>query len=163
MKSQIWALLVHDKDHPVGKLQPVLSDLSVRTLRVRSCEAAAWLVLPNSEPPHLVFTDITLPDGNWQKVLDLTTRAEIAVNLIVVAPRGDSRLEVEVIVRGAFDLIWPPFSTPAFGRLVRHAVDNAFSRRRDQRPHLLQEPRPPARSDVRKSAARSWSGKQEAK
>ncbi len=145
MKSPIWALMVHDQDDPVGKLQPVLANLSVPTLRVRTCEAAAWLVLGHSEPPHLVFTETILPDGNWQKVLDLTARAQAAVNVIVVAPEGNAGLEVEVIVRGAFDLITPPFVPSNLARAAACAMNNVFSRRRDQHSHRFQQSRQPTR------------------
>src|SRR5713226_6441033 len=96
MKGKILALLVHNQTEPLRALKFALENQFVSTCRARTCvDARRKLEEPN--PPHLVFTDRTLPDGTWLDVLRWTREAPAAVNVIVVAAHVDVSFYLEVI------------------------------------------------------------------
>ncbi len=108
-----------------------LENESVRTLRAQTCkETSGWL--KNQNQPHLVFTDTVLSDGTWAEMLDLAARAPGPVNVIVISPRADLELYLDVMTRGAFDFVTELFTAPELGHVVRCAVDDAVRRRQAQ-------------------------------
>src|SRR5437773_10522110 len=92
MNEKILALLLHDQDEPLSSLKSALANLSVETTRARTC-AEAFNELQRRVKPHLVFTDVTLPDGTWADVLRLPRKAFALVDVIVVARVVDMRSE----------------------------------------------------------------------
>jgi DNA-binding NtrC family response regulator len=129
MKESIRALLVQARPDPLDALRLALEKQSIDIITARNCAEAA-LALWSDGPPHLVFTEIQLADGNWADVLTLAAKAAAPVNVIVVAPFADVSFYVQVIERGAFDFIVPPLSAPELLHVVRIAAENALSRRR---------------------------------
>jgi len=129
MKERIKALLVQARPDPLDALRLALEEQSMDIFTARNCAEAA-LALWSDRPPHLVFTEIQLADGNWADVLTLSSKASAPVNVIVVAPFADVSFYVQVIERGAFDFIVPPLSDPELLHVVRIAAENALTRRR---------------------------------
>jgi DNA-binding NtrC family response regulator len=129
MKESIRALLVQARHGTLDSLRLALEEQSIDVLSARTCAEAA-LALWADCPPHLVFTEIQLADGNWAEVLTLAAKASAPVNVIVVAPFVDIGFYVQAIERGAFDFIVPPLSNPELLHVVRIAAENAISRRR---------------------------------
>ena len=129
MKESIRALLVQARHDPLDALRLALEEQSIDISTAKNCGQAA-LALWSDCPPHLVFTEIHLADGNWADVLTLASKACAPVNVIVVAPFADVSFYVQAIERGAFDFIVPPLSDPELMHVVRIAADNALSRRR---------------------------------
>jgi len=128
MKESIRALLVRARHDPLDALRLALEEQSIGIFTAKNCAEAA-LALWSDCPPHLVFTETRLADGNWADVLTLATKASAPVNVIVVAPFADMSLYLQAIERGAFDFIVPPLSDPEFLHVVRTAAENAISRR----------------------------------
>ena len=128
MKEGIKALLVQTRSDPLGALRSALEEQSI-DLRIAGNCAEAALVLWSHTPPHIVFTDVHLADGNWADVLTLAAKASAPVNVIVVARFVDVPFYVQAIERGAFDFIVPPLSEPELLHVVRIAVQNSLSRR----------------------------------
>ena len=128
MKKPISALLVYDQSNSLDGLKLALEGQFIRTSQARTCREA-WHALSAANPPHLVFTGTTLPDGTWAEVLFLAARAPAFVNVIVVAGLPDVKFYVQVIERGAFDFIAPPFVAGELAHVVRCAADNVLSRR----------------------------------
>ena len=128
MKEGVKALLVQSRSDPLGTLRSALEEQSI-DLRIASNCAEAALVLWSHTPPHIVFTDVQLADGNWADVLTLAAKASAPVNVIVVARCVDVPFYVQAIERGAFDFIVPPLSEPELLHVVRVAVQNSLSRR----------------------------------
>ena len=125
--TKIWALLVRGRANDLIPLTQILSQL-VKLTDTRSCqEAARQLQKPN--PPHLVFTDTTLPDGTWVEVLHLATRAPKPVNVVVVARTEDVRLYIEAMEAGAFDYMTSSSQVPEVAHILRNAAENVLSRR----------------------------------
>lgn len=129
MKENIRALLVQARHDPLDALRMALEEQSIDIYTAKNCAQAA-LALWSDYPPHLVFTEIQLADGNWSDVLTLAAKASAPVNVIVVAPFADVTFYVQAIERGAFDFIVPPLSDPELLHVVRIAAENALVRRR---------------------------------
>ena len=137
MKESIRALLVQARHDPLDPLRLALEKQSIGILTAKNCAEAA-LALWSGCPPHLVFTEPQLADGNWANILTLAAKASAPVNVIVVAPFADVNFYVQAIERGAFDFIVPPLSDPELLHVVRIAADNATSRRRQHTAHFSQ-------------------------
>jgi DNA-binding NtrC family response regulator len=133
--TKIQGLLVYERDDRFLILRSALDGLGVTTRRAKSCYQAGTL-LCDTPPPHLVFTDTVLPDGNWMDMLDLAAKARQRVNLIVVSPRADINLYIDVMNRGAFDYITESFTVPEIVFVVRSGIENALHARQDPRKSL---------------------------
>ncbi len=123
MKEAASVLFVHHESEPFGALEKALEGQSVKVCHASNCREASRL-LQDSNPPHIMFTDTTLPDGTWADVIGLAP-----VNVIVVARLVDIRLYVDVIEHGAFDFLVPPFVPSDLAHVVRCALENVVSRR----------------------------------
>jgi DNA-binding NtrC family response regulator len=130
MKETIKALLVRSRHDPLDALRLALEQRSIDLFIAKNCAEVA-LALWSDCPPHLVFTEIQLADGNWADVLTLAAKASAPVNVIVVAPFADVSFYLQAIERGAFDYIVPPLSDPELLHVVRVAAENAVRRRRE--------------------------------
>jgi DNA-binding NtrC family response regulator len=156
MEENIRALLVQARTNSLDALRLRLEQLSINVITAQNCAEAA-LALWSYSPPHLVFTEIQLADGNWADVLTLAAKASAAVNVIVVAPFADVVFYVQAIERGAFDFIVPPLSDPELRHVVRIAADHALIRRRKHAAvsaaSLIGTPHPEDPGSARASAA----------
>lgn len=128
MNEQISTLLVYDSAEPVGTLKLALDRQSLICSRVHTCQQAAPL-LERLDPPYLVFTDTTLPDGTWEDVLAMAAQAAKAVNVIVVSRLADVKVYIEAMEKGARDFLAPPFEVSDLAYVVRAAADNVRIRR----------------------------------
>lgn len=128
-KEALSALLVFTEADQVATLETALMTQSIHTRRATTC-TEALIVLHGPHPPHLVFTDSRLADGDWADVLRSAARIPAAVNVIVVPRVLDTRLYLEALQEGAFDLITPPFVASDLAHVVRIAADDVLRRRR---------------------------------
>ena len=128
MKDCIRALLVQARHDSLGALRLTLEGQSIDTFTAANCAEAAQALWSDC-PPHLVFAEIQLADGDWADVLTLAAKACLPVNVIVVARVEDVSFYIETIERGAFDFIVPPLSNPEIIHVLRIAIENAISRR----------------------------------
>jgi DNA-binding NtrC family response regulator len=124
MKPRIRSLIVHDREDRLLMLKSALQGLDFEVTRARNCRSAE-LLLCETPPPHLVFTDVVLPDGNWLDLLDLTAKSKDRVNLIVVSPHANISLYMDVMNHGAFDFITESFTVHEIVHVVRTAAENA--------------------------------------
>lgn len=136
MNETIRALLVQTRHNPLDGLRMALEEQSIEIYTARTCAEAALALLSNF-PPHLVFTEIQLSDGNWANILTLAGKAASPVNVIVMAPIVDIGFYLHAIEYGAFDFIVPPLSDPELMHVVRIAAQSALNRRRELSPELL--------------------------
>ena len=121
MAEQISALLAHSRDETCQALERVLKSLSVKVLHARDCQEAS-LLFTGRNVIDVVFTGIDLPDGNWADVLDLAQQSNIHLPVIAVSRTLDIELYLDVIGRGAFDFITPPFLTSDLAHIMRSAI-----------------------------------------
>jgi len=128
MNEKLLALLLHDQDEPLSSLKSALANLSVETTRARTC-AEALDELQRPAAPHLVFTDLTLPDGTWADVLRLPRKAFAPVDVIVVSRVVNMRLYIAALEGGASDFLVPPFTKCDLAYVVRRAAWDVLTRR----------------------------------
>jgi hypothetical protein len=115
------ALLLHICDEPLEALRPVLENLAVRTFRARSCREASQFI-ERRNPVRLLFVDPILPDGTWASMLDLAARVRPRPSVIIVSREFDKKLTMDVVERGACDVLVPPITVFDLAYIVRCAA-----------------------------------------
>ena len=131
MKEKISALLLHQSTESQRLLKQALEGRSIKVNWLRNYEEALPL-LSEADPPHLVFTEASLPDGNWADVVKLALEALKPVKVIVVSRLIDVKLYVQTIVGGAFDFIVPPMTRDELAHVLACAVESVLNLRRTQ-------------------------------
>lgn len=121
MAEQINALLVYTRDDTFKDLLQVLKALDIKVLHARSCREASHLLKDDSEI-DLVFAGTGLQDGVWADVLDLAQGSRSYLPVIVVSRMVDVGFYLEVLEKGAFDFVTPPFRTSDIAHIVRSAI-----------------------------------------
>jgi len=132
MNERVSALLIYERLGSFGDVQRMLESRAIEVQIARSC-GDALLRLWSEQPPHLVFTETQLLDGMWADVLSMTRKSRLPVTVIVVSRLADINLYVQVLERGAFDCIIPPFEVFELDHVIRCATDNVMARRVSQR------------------------------
>lgn len=117
------ALLIHDQEEPLGELARILEHLQFEVVRTRSC-GEAFAALKREGQPDLVFTDVTLPDGNWKDVLRALESSPSVTDLILVSRVIDDPLYITALESGAIDFVVPPFRESDVAWVVGNAVRN---------------------------------------
>jgi len=129
MDENITALLLHGEEDSLSALRTALEKQTIRIVTVPTCKAAwSWLNGPNT--PHLLFSRVALPDGNWADVLELAAQAPEPVSVVVVSAVADVALYMEVMERGSFDFITLSFTPFEIAYVIRSAVESAIGRRK---------------------------------
>lgn len=128
MSEKVSALLIYERPVIMAGLQLMLESHAIEVQTARSCGDAP-LRLWADRPPHLVFTETQLLDGIWADVLSMTRRSRLPINVIVVSRLVDLNLYIQVLERGAFDFIVPPFEVSELEHVIRCAADNILARR----------------------------------
>ena len=131
MKEQISALLLHELGDSLAPLKEALEGQAMEVCWMRNCQEASTLLL-GANPPHLVFTEALLPDGNWVDVVKLALGALKPVKVIVVSRLADIKLYVDTMVGGAFDFIVPPMTSDELAHVLACAMENVLNLRRTQ-------------------------------
>jgi DNA-binding NtrC family response regulator len=131
MSERISALVVHSQREPMSSLGHMVEQENVVVDHASTC-GEAFVMLWGGRPPHLVFTDTTLPDGSWVHILALARQAPTPVNVIVVSSHVDIALYLETLDQGAFDFITPPFEAREIAYTLRCAVSDVRRRRKDK-------------------------------
>ena len=131
MKEKISALLLHQSTESQRLLKQSLEGRSIKVNWLKTC-GEALPVLREADPPHLVFTEALLPDGNWVDVIKLALEALKPVKVIVVSRLADIKLYVDTMVGGAFDFIVPPMTGDELAHVLSCAVESVSNLRRTQ-------------------------------
>ncbi|HET9178266.1 MAG TPA: response regulator [Terriglobia bacterium] len=127
MEGKAFALVVHDRPEPCQELKLVLRCLGVDTFSVRT-QAEAVLLLEQTHP-HLIFTDVQLPDGTWTDLINVADSATVPTCVVLVGPSNDPDVFQSAQNHGAFDFISPPFDCEIISRLLDEALALVRSRR----------------------------------
>jgi len=133
MKQEISVLLLHQPTESQRLLKQALESQSTKVNWLRNCREALPL-LSEADPPHLVFTEASLPDGDWADVVKLSLEALKPVKVIVVSRLIDVRLYVETMGGGAFDFIVPPVTGDELAHVLACAVESVSNLRRTHSP-----------------------------
>jgi len=126
MAKQFSALLVYEREGPIRSLEANISSQGVRTLRSRNCSEVRE-VLREMEPPDLIMTDVSLPDGTWEDVLSSANSVPATVPVIVVSHIVEMALYLDVLQSGAYDFIVPPISFWDLAYIIRGALLKRWS------------------------------------
>jgi len=128
MNDTISALLVHDRAEHLFPLKQVLRTQQIKITEARTCRDAA-AEIEKAHPPHLVFTDTSLPDGTCLDIIRLARQAPLPVNVIVASRIADLRLYIEAMEHGAFDFIAASCLISDLAYILNHAAANAVELR----------------------------------
>ncbi len=123
-------LMVYESSRSMEFLKAALGQLSLHPGRAHNCTEASHLI--GETEPHIVFTQIQLPDGTWSDVVRLAGKSATPPNIIVVSDSVDMKLYVRAIEQGAFDFVSPPFESAELGHVVRTALLEATGRRNER-------------------------------
>ena len=120
MSIEPCILLLYSDPEPFVRLEGLLKNQSVPTVRARSCQEARTL-LAQSGTPRIVLTDTTLKDGTWRDALRLAGGTSLPRAVIVVNRWDDIRLYLAALEEGDLDFIAPPFLTSDISWVLRRA------------------------------------------
>lgn len=130
MRSKIRCAIVSSRKEPFTPLEDVLAALPIKTLHAQNI-AKTEKLLRGPSPPHLVWTDAFLSDGNWLDVLNIAQQINEKVNVVVLSPHADMRLYLDVMNHGAFDFVTESFTVPELVHVLRAAITDTYRRRTD--------------------------------
>lgn len=122
------ATLITDRPASVNGLRSLLESIGFAVYTAPNLDEAA-LLFENPHPPHLVFTDTEFTNGTWEDVLSLARKCEPAVNVIVISRTVDVSLYIQVLERGAYDFIVPPFELAEVDHVIRNGMASVRHRR----------------------------------
>jgi DNA-binding NtrC family response regulator len=131
MKEKISAVLVHDQAAHIGDLARALENICAEIKTARTCQEALKEI-KRPEPPHLLFTDVMLPDGTWEDLLSEVTKTSAPVGVIVAARLVNIPLYLDVLDRGAIDFMVAPFNRAEVAWVVERAAGDVLKRRGTQ-------------------------------
>jgi DNA-binding NtrC family response regulator len=125
MKKDILALMVFAEPDRSKGLKEELQLQSVRTCQVRTCTEAKEFITQEAKP-DIIFSDTAVPDGTWADVLRMARKEHPQAEVVVVSRFPDTKLYLDVMERGGFDFMVPPFSRTEVAHVVESAtVDTA--------------------------------------
>jgi len=75
---------------------------------------------------RVLLTDIAFERGDWKNALQMTVRLRPSTALVVAARLADERLWLDVLERGAYDLILKPFHKEDLCRVLENAHSHAL-------------------------------------
>ena len=126
--NEVGVLFVHREPRHLRTFQEIVARQAVGLRHARDLSEACQAI-SGAQPPHVVFTDTKLPDGDWQDVLALALKASEAVNVVVVSAVGNISLYFDAVERGAFDLLTPNIAPRDFPLLLEAAAQDAVAGR----------------------------------
>ena len=127
MQATVAALVVTSHPAEIASLVTGLERLAV-TVKLAGSVAEANSLLSSPEPPELIWSEVTLPDGSWRDLLARTQSSSHPANVIVVSRQADVGLYVETINQGAFDFVVTPITLADLAYVFRSAAENVLRR-----------------------------------
>src|SRR5260370_38096565 len=116
MTHDIKALLVMAP----GRCQPMLDALEscgIEVLPVCDCDEARRML--EIEPlVQVVVTDARLHDGDWRRMLEIVEQGRRKIEVVVCSRLGDSKLWLDVLGQGGYDVLVQPYPREEIKRIV---------------------------------------------
>jgi DNA-binding NtrC family response regulator len=122
MRSRI--LFLSGRPDDALRLSQMLRELPVELEHAGSVEQAGQRL--RAKPYDVVFTEATLPDGNWLDVLHLTREIPGEIEVILTDSQADPRLWSVALNLGAYDLVAQPFYEPEVRRILYNACCHSW-------------------------------------
>ena len=126
--SHVRILAVSPQESDLAVLSRILSH-SAWTYVTASTVAEAARQLASSHF-HVVMSERRLADGDWKRILELTSRMTEPAQVIVLSRDGDERLWAEVLNLGAWDVLIKPFHPKEVYRTIHSAWQHGSASRR---------------------------------
>ena len=127
-------LIIEDEAKMRRLLELNLGEDGFKTLSAGDAETG--LKLLDSEPVHLVLTDLKLPGMNGLEFLNSAKRHNPALPIVVMTAFGSVETAVEAMKAGASDYVLKPFSLAEIRMVVHKELDNSRLREENR---LLRE------------------------
>jgi DNA-binding NtrC family response regulator len=140
-------LLVHRDDQVFDELRRVLESLGLEAVRASGCKELQCR-LQDAGAFLTVFTEATLPDGEYKDVCRIASRPAKALPVIVVSPFVDLDLYLDSMENGASDFIVPPFLCTDIAHVLMTAISDGLPRRLARLDTLPAAHRPPPPSAI---------------
>ena len=121
-------LLVCQDDGVSGELRRALESLGLEAVRVSGCKELQSRV-PDLGAFLTVFTEATLPDGEYRDVCRIASQPAKPLPVIVVSPFVDTDLYLDSMENGASDFIVPPFLCTDVAHVLMTAISDGLPRR----------------------------------
>ena len=118
MKKLTLLVMPEDRRRSLVKC---LEGCAIEVLPASDCREARR-VLQTNPGVQILLTDVALPDGNWA---DLTAEAErrgTRTEVIICMRMADPMLWIDVLERGAYDVLVEPFHEDEVKRIVNAAA-----------------------------------------
>jgi len=116
-------LIIEDEAKMRRLLELNLGDEGFKTLSAGDAEGG--LKLLNSEPVHLVLTDLKLPGISGLEFLQTAKQQNPALPIVVMTAFGSVETAVEAMKAGASDYVLKPFSLAEMRMVVHKELDNS--------------------------------------
>jgi two-component system chemotaxis response regulator CheY len=126
MQPKITAMLIMARECRLPLLE-ALESCGIDVLPVCDCSEARR-ALETQPKVQVVLTDTSLPDGDWQEVLEIVAQSRANVEVVVCSHMGDHRLWIDVMERGAYDLLIQPYQREEIRRTVESASARSYIR-----------------------------------
>ena len=75
-----------------------------------------------AHPVQVVVTDTTLPDGDWRRVLEIVEQGRRKIEVVICSRVGDSKLWLDVLEEGGYDVLVQPYQREEIKRIVEAAA-----------------------------------------
>jgi two-component system, NtrC family, response regulator HydG len=121
MKKKL--LILDDEQSILDSLSRVLRDLGYEILT--SAEPAAALKIIQEELPHVVITDLKMPELDGLEILQRIKDFRPEIQVILITGHGSIDDAVLAMKRGAYDFIPKPFKRQEIAAVVHRAFDKA--------------------------------------
>jgi DNA-binding NtrC family response regulator len=127
-RAHILSVSEYQSDH--STLRRIVDDTQWRLTTAGSCRQAFEKLCESY--PMVVFSESSLPDGDWKDILGTISRFNPPHSLLVVASRlADERLWSEVIHLGGYDVLTKPLMHDE----VRRVLESIWTWRAPAVPH----------------------------
>ena len=108
-------------------LVDALESCGIEVLPVRDCNEARRM-LEAYPLVQAVVTDTTLPDGDWQRVLEIVEQGRRRIEVVVCSRLGDPKLWLDVLEQGGYDVLVQPYQREEIQRIVEAAASRSYMR-----------------------------------
>jgi DNA-binding NtrC family response regulator len=109
----------------------LLKSAGIRILPAALLEQADLLLAATNSV--VLLTDTNFLDGTWESALEMVAKSHPRAELVLAASQADERFWIDVLERGAFDLVLKPFEAVELQRVLEnanaHARSNGFAGR----------------------------------
>ena len=125
------SLIIEDDDDLREVISAFLSDQDFQVFE--ACNGAEGIDLFSTVAPHIVFTDLKMPEVDGFTVIDTISKSAPHIPLIVISGNGVLQDSIDAIRRGAWDYVTKPIMQ--FTELTE-VIDRSLKRAESLKEHI---------------------------